>query len=339
MRDLLRRLYSGENDVDFLGARRRIAIVTAVLVVVLGGSLLFRGLSLGIEFEGGVVWEVPQGDDGSTADVEDVLASLGVTDDRVQTVSGLSGDLFRVRGGTEDLARQDEVQTALAELNGVGIDDVSREEVGPSWGDEITEQARTALIWFFVVISAYIAIRFEWRMAIAAFVALVHDIGVSVGVYSLFQFEVTPATVIAFLTILGYSLYDTIVVFDKINDNTALMTARGNDSYGEVVNRSLNQVVMRSINTSITSVLPVASMLLVGAVLLGASALQEFALALLVGILAGSYSSIFIATPVLVALRDRKPPEIRAASEATLAVDHPLAGGSAPRPRRRTKRR
>ena len=339
MRDLLRRLYSGENDVDFLGARRRIAIVTAVLVVVLGGSLLFRGLSLGIEFEGGVVWEVPQGDDGSTADVEDVLASLGVTDDRVQPVSGLSGDLFRVRGGTEDLARQDEVQTALAELNGVGIDDVSREEVGPSWGDEITEQARTALIWFFVVISAYIAIRFEWRMAIAAFVALVHDIGVSVGVYSLFQFEVTPATVIAFLTILGYSLYDTIVVFDKINDNTALMTARGNDSYGEVVNRSLNQVVMRSINTSITSVLPVASMLLVGAVLLGASALQEFALALLVGILAGSYSSIFIATPVLVALRDRKPPELRAASEATLAVDHPLAGGSAPRPRRRTKRR
>lgn len=339
MRDLLRRLYSGENDVDFLGARRRIAVVTAVLVVVLGGSLLFRGLSLGIEFEGGVVWEVPQGDDVSTADVEDVLASLGVTDDRVQTVSGLSGDLFRVRGGTEDLARQDEVQTALAELNGVGIDDVSREEVGPSWGDEITEQARTALIWFFVVISAYIAIRFEWRMAIAAFVALVHDIGVSVGVYSLFQFEVTPATVIAFLTILGYSLYDTIVVFDKINDNTALMTARGNDSYGEVVNRSLNQVVMRSINTSITSVLPVASMLLVGAVLLGASALQEFALALLVGILAGSYSSIFIATPVLVALRDRKPPEIRAASEDTLAVDHPLAGGSAPRPRRRTKRR
>lgn len=339
MRDLLRRLYSGENDVDFLGARRTVAIVTAVLVAVLGGSLLFRGLSLGIEFEGGVVWEVPQGDGVSTDDVESLLTDLGVTDDRVQTVSGLSGELFRVRGSTEDLQRQAEIQAALAELNGVTTDDVSREEVGPSWGDEITRQARTALIWFLIAIAIYVAVRFEWRMAIAALVALVHDIGVSVGVYSLFQFEVTPATVIAFLTILGYSLYDTIVVFDKINDNTALMRARGGDSYGEVVNRSLNQVVMRSINTTITSVLPVMSMLLVGSFLLGATALQEFALALAVGIIAGSYSSLFIATPVLVALRSTRPPEIRDASEEEVEVDHPMARGSAPRPRRRARRR
>jgi preprotein translocase subunit SecF len=339
VKDLLRRLYSGENDVDFLGARRTVAIVTAVLVVVLGGSLLFRGLNLGIEFEGGVVWEVPQGEGVSTGDVESLLAGLGVTRDRVQTVSSLSGDLFRVRGSTDDLERQTEVQEALAELNGVGVDDVSREEVGPSWGDEITRQARTALIWFLVVISAYVAIRFEWRMAVAALVALVHDIGMSVGIYSLFQFEVTPATVIAFLTILGYSLYDTIVVFDKVNDNTALMRARGGESYAEVVNRSLNQVVMRSINTTITSLLPVLSMLFVGSVLLGATALQEFALALAVGIAAGSYSSIFIAAPVLVALRSAKPPEIREASEESVDVDHPLARGGAPRPRRRSKKR
>ncbi len=360
MRDLWRRLYSGDNDVDFLGARKVVAIVTAVATVIFGISLVTRGLDLGIEFEGGIVWEVPRGEGVDTGDIGDALLATGVDDPGVQTVSSISGDLFRVSGSTDDVALRDEVADALAEANGVDRDAVSLEEVGPSWGEEITSSALNALLWFLGLIFVYVTVRFEWRMAVAALVAVFHDVFISVGLYSLIGFEVTPATVIAFLTILGYSLYDTIVVFDKVNDNVALMSARGDETYATVVNRSLNQVIMRSINTTLTSLLPVVSMLMVGALLLGATALSEFALALLIGMLSGAYSSIFVAAPVLVALRmgvsvPRRTVSTRRSAptgaggrtasvgragrtDEPIAVQRPVAGGSAPRPRRRPRR-
>ncbi len=179
--------------------------------------------------------------------------------------------------------------------------------IGPTWGAEITHKAIRALIIFFLVLALYITVRFEWRMAIAALAAVAHDVLISVGVYSLFGFEVTPATVIAFLTILGFSLYDTIVVFDKVHENTRRVLATGRATYGDVVNLSMNQVLARSLNTTLCAVLPVMSLLFVGSILMGATALEDFALALLVGLITGSYSSIFIATPILAALKEREP--------------------------------
>ncbi len=184
---------------------------------------------------------------------------------------------------------------------------MSVNNVGPTWGDKVSSKALTALIVFFFVIAGYLTLRFEWRMALAAILAVIHDIIITVGVYAVTGFEVTPATVVAFLTILGFSLYDTVVVFDKVKDNTArLGTVRG-DTYSSMVNRSLNQVLMRSINTSIVALLPVASLLFVGTYAFGGLALRDFALALFVGLLTGAYSSIFVATPILAWLKERQP--------------------------------
>jgi preprotein translocase subunit SecF len=179
--------------------------------------------------------------------------------------------------------------------------------VGPSWGREISEKALRALLVFLVFVTIYIALRFEMKMAIPTLVALIHDILITVGVYSLTQFEVTPATVIAMLTILGYSIYDGIVVFDKVDENTRLVSSTGGLSYGGMVNLSLNQALMRSLNTSITALIPVASLLVVGSWIMGATTLQEFALALLIGLFSGAYSSIFVASPLLALLKEREP--------------------------------
>jgi preprotein translocase subunit SecF len=185
--------------------------------------------------------------------------------------------------------------------------DVSVDTVGPTFGDQVRNNAIKALIVFFIVVAAYLAFRFEWKMAIAAIVAVAHDIIITIGVYALTGFEVTPATVVAFLTILGFSMYDTVVVFDKVKENVATIgTVRG-DTYSKMVNRSMNQVLMRSLSTSLVAVLPVASLLFVGAGLFGALALRDFALALFVGILTGAYSSIFVATPLLAAWKEREP--------------------------------
>jgi preprotein translocase subunit SecF len=180
-------------------------------------------------------------------------------------------------------------------------------DVGASWGSDITSKAVRALVIFLVAVFVYITFRFERKMAIAAMVALVHDILVTAGIYSLSGFQVTPATVVAFLTILGYSLYDTIVVFDKIEENTRGLASTGRMTYTETVNLSMNQVLMRSINTSLVAIMPILSILIIGSWVLGASALQDFGLALFIGLLTGAYSSIFIASPLLAILKEREP--------------------------------
>ena len=306
--------YRGEQQIDFPRLWRRALIGSLAAVVVSLGSFAVRGVDLGIEFEGGTSWEVPA-PTVSVAEVRDALRGTGAADAKIQT---LGGDTIRVRADVEGAEAVDGVRNALAELAGVTGDDVSVTTVGPSWGSEITGQARTALIAFFAIIAAYIAVRLEWRMAVGALLAVAHDIVVSVGFYSLFQFEITPATVIAFLTIMGYSLYDTIVVYDKVREVVGRVSATGRYTYTEMMNLSLNQVLMRSVNTSITSMLPVASMLVIGSFVLGAVTLQEFAIALLVGIVVGTYSSLFVAASVVARMKEREPAYIEIAERIRL---------------------
>ena len=207
-----------------------------------------------------------------------------------------------------------QVQEAFAAAAGVGVDEVSVESVSASWGEEITRKAVVALVVFLALIAVYISLRFEWRMALTAILAMIHDVLLSIGIYSVFRFEVTPATVVAFLTVLGYSLYDSIVVFDKIRENERRMASSGYTA-GDLVNVSTNQVLLRSINTTVAAALPVLSLLVVGAWLFGQETLREFAIALLVGMLTGAYSSLFVAAPLLGWLK-RRSPQFRAADRS-----------------------
>ena len=296
------RLYNGETSIQFVGRRRLWFLISTGIILVGMGSLFTRGLNFGIDFEGGSAWEVPA--PGVTvSEARDALRPLGLGDAKIQVIGD---DLLRVQADTEP-GENAEVTAKLAELAGVEPGQVNLNEVGPSWGEEITKKARQALIVFLIAITIYISLRFEWKMAVATMAAMFHDILVTVGVYSLSGFEVTPATVIAGLTILGYSIYDGIVVFDKVDENTRGLAASGRMTYGEMVNLSLNQVLMRSLNTSITALLPILSLLIVGGFILGATTLQDFALALLIGLSASAYSSIFIASPLLAMLKEREP--------------------------------
>ncbi len=332
-RSIWTRLYHGETNVDFVGRRKLWFTLSLVAVLIGVGALLTRGLNLGIDFEGGVVWEVPAGE-ASVGDARDAVDEFGLAGATIQELESDEGVELRVEAEPVPAETSDQVTAALADLTGSSVDDVNLTSVGPSWGDEISEKALRALIVFLVLVTIYIALRFELKMAIPTLVALVHDVLITVGVYSLTQLEVTPATVIAVLTILGYSIYDGIVVFDKVDENTRLVSSTGGLSYGGMVNVSLNQALMRSLNTTITALLPVASLLVVGAWIMGAMVLQEFAIALLIGLFSGAYSSIFIASPLLAWLKEREPRyrdikrriDARGGDSGTVAAT--VAGGS-----------
>jgi preprotein translocase subunit SecF len=300
--------YHERTNFDFTGRPWRWAILSGTVILIGLIAIFARGLNLGIDFEGGTSWQVPvKGKSASVADVRNVVQPLGLGDAKVLVLQGDSGPSVRVQSKTIKPADEQKVSDALANYGGVTRGEVSVDTVGPTFGDQVRNNAIKALVVFFFVVAAYLAFRFEWKMAAAAIAAVVHDIIVTVGVYAITGFEVTPATVVAFLTILGFSLYDTVVVFDKVKENVATLgTVRG-DSYSLMVNRSMNQVLMRSISTSFVAVLPVASLLFVGAGLFGAVALRDFALALFVGLLTGAYSSIFVATPLLAWWKEREP--------------------------------
>lgn len=301
---LRQKLYHGDTRFDIVGQWRRWFALSAVLFMIGLGSLAIRGLNLGMEFEGGSQWELPAGD-ASVADAREAVTPMGLGGATIQTLE--SEGVTRLRVTTEEVeseAESDAVTVALEETTGESLDEFK--EVGPSWGDEITEKARNALVVFLALVSLYIWFRFRWKSAVPALIALVHDVVITVGVYSVAQFSVTPATVIAFLTILGYSLYDTVVVFDKVEENNDLVRPGSNLTYSGMVNVSLNQTLMRTLNTSITAMLPVASLLVVGAWIMGAAVLRDFALALLIGLIAGAYSSFFVASPLLAILRERE---------------------------------
>lgn len=304
----LRDIYHERTHFDFIGKSKWWALLSGALVTVSIGALALSGLNLGIDFEGGSQWDVTV--QGKSVDIDAVRSALEGTqasDAKILVLTGSDSDSVRVQTDELPQAQRSAVTTALATYAGAQESDVSFVDVGPTWGDQVTRKALTALGFFFLLIAVYLTFRFEWRMALAAIVAVVHDIIITAGVYAITGFEVTPATVVAFLTILGFSLYDTVVVFDKIRENTPSLGAERGDTYSLMVNRSMNQVLMRSINTSFVALLPVASLLVVGSGLLGAVTLRDFALALFVGLLVGAYSSIFVATPLLAGLKEREP--------------------------------
>lgn len=302
----LGRLYHGETQLRVV-ERAELWFALSGLVIVAGlVSLGTRGLNLGIDFEGGAAWELPA-NGHSVEDVREVMAGEGAGDAKIQTLESDEGVRIRVQTESFGIEREQEIGRVLADAVGVDPGEVSLSSVGPSWGEAITRKAAQALAVFLVAITIYVTLRFELKMALATLGALLHDILVVVGVYSLGGFEVTPATVIAFLTILGYSIYDGIVVFDKVDENTRLVSSSNRLTYAGMVDLSLNQTLMRSLNTQITALLPMASLLVVGSFLMGARTLEEFALALLIGQASGAYSSIFIASPLLALLKEREP--------------------------------
>jgi preprotein translocase subunit SecF len=302
----LGRLFEGQTAIDFVG-RRKIGVgISVTLLVATVISLFAQGLNLGIDFEGGVSWDVPAVNGFTVDDASAVLSDNGLSTEgaRLQRRSSDSGEFIKVQVGDQPEEVGAQLRDAFAEAAGVPVDDVNVNLVSSSWGSEITNKALRALVIFLAVVAVFISLRFEWRMALAAIVAMVHDVLISVGIYSIFQFIVTPPTVIAFLTILGYSLYDTIVVFDRVKENEARFAAQ-RPPYEDVLNVSMNQVLMRSLNTSFSSIVPVISLLFIGAGVMGQSTLAEFALALLIGMATGVYSSIFVAAPLLGVLKKR----------------------------------
>ena len=306
------RLYQGLTTIDFVG-RRKVWFAASLTIILIGlVSLGVRGFNFGIDFKGGNSWEV-LAQHSSISSMTSAVEKAGLTNPTVvklgSTTYEVTADLNSL-SATQQHTVVDNVATAMAAEAGVASGQVSSASVGPTWGSQVTDRAIEALVFFFLAVLLYISFRFEAKMALAAFIAMIHDLLVTVGVYSLFGFQITPDTVIAILTILGYSLYDTVVVFDRVRDNSTSSGAilkTGTMTYSDMVNLSMNQTLARSINTSLVAILPVMAVLFVGADLLGATTLQNYGLALLVGLMSGAYSSIFIASPFLAIFKEREP--------------------------------
>ena len=305
----LGRLYQGRTSIDFVGRKRTWFTISIIIIVIGIASLSIRGFNLGIDFKGGTSWEV-LAPHSSVVDMTKAVENAGLSQPVVEKLGSqtyqVSADINSLKGDAQTKLIN-KVAKAMGEAAGTNANAVSNTSVGPTWGGQITNRALEALIVFFIAVTLYISIRFEPKMAIAAFIAMLHDLLVTVGVYSLFGFQITPDTVIAILTILGYSLYDTVVVFDRVRDNAGGILKSGEITYGEMVNLSMNQTLARSINTSLVAILPVMAVLFVGADILGATTLQNYGLALFVGLMSGAYSSIFIASPLLAMFKEREP--------------------------------
>ncbi|MGL5405546.1 MAG: protein translocase subunit SecF [Propionibacteriaceae bacterium] len=305
---LAHRLYTGEVSYDFIGHRKWWYLVSAGLILLSLIGLGVRGLNLGIEFKGGADFQTPiTVTDNTVPAMREAIEKLGLprTDDtQVMTVGS---NKVRVQTRTLEVEEVGKVRTAIAQAAQTDTDKVTYSLIGASWGKQITQKGIMALGVFLVLVMLLIWIYFrESRMAVAAIVALLHDLLITVGIYALVGFSVTPATLIGILTILGYSLYDTVVVFDKIKENThGLLSSK--QTYGQAANKAINQVLVRSLNTTVIGVLPVAALLAAGVFILGTGPLKDLGLALFIGMLVGAYSSIFLATPVLVDLKNRQP--------------------------------
>jgi preprotein translocase subunit SecF len=342
---MIGKLYRGETKYDFVGNRSRGFILSAVLIVGSVAALLVNGLNLGVDFQGGTVVEVENINAIGIADMRDALRPLGLDAAQIQELDSGARSIIRVQTEAITDEEQDRLLDTVSEA--AGSTETSLTSVGPTFGRDIASSAVRALVIFLIVIAIFISLRFELAMAAGALAALFHDLIITAGVYAVTGLEVTPATVIAILTILGYSLYDTVVVFDKVSENLRQEEDAGRvPHYNSVINDSMNQVLMRSINTSLTSLLPIASLLVVGSFLLGATTLREFALALFVGVAAGTYSSIFVAAPVLSLWKDRTegdvPPraDVAAGRDTAAPGKAPDAGpGTGPAPRAPKKRK
>ncbi|MFC7492263.1 MULTISPECIES: protein translocase subunit SecF [unclassified Knoellia] len=322
--DLGNDLYTGKRSIPVVAKRKSFYLVSLLLMAIAIAGLGINKLNLGLEFSGGSEFRVTTtsvpGDYESQA-----REALGDADDSQGVrVSKLGANTVRVQTERLDDAESARVATELAQTFEVGADKVSSTFIGPSWGDSVTKQALRALVIFLVLVAAVLAIYFRnWKMALAALLALVHDLVITVGIYSFTGFEVSPATMIGFLTVLGYSIYDTVVVFDKVRENTNEAFANGRLSFAQAANLAVNQTLVRSINTTVIGILPILAVMVVGAIFLGPGTLLDLALVLFVGILIGAYSSIFLATPLLVSLRNK--------DESVLELDKRAARSQAKR--------
>jgi preprotein translocase subunit SecF len=303
---LAHRLYNGEAGLDVVGKSKRIYAITAVIVLICVGAVIFRGFNFGIEFAGGNSFRVP----GTSADLSAVQSAAENAGANVASAQVVGGNSILLRTGGLSTGQETKIVDAVAQAVHVPANQVAQQAVSAAWGQDITRQALIALVVFLIAVVLFLALRFQPKMAIAAIAALVHDIVITAGIYALVGFEVTPSTVIGFLTILGFSLYDTVVVFDKVDENVRGLSSSARMTWGEAANLAVNQTLMRSINTSVIALLPVAGLLFVGAGLLGVGTLKDLALVLFVGLAAGTYSSIFLATPIVADLKEREPEQI-----------------------------
>ncbi|MDF2143370.1 protein translocase subunit SecF [Knoellia sp. p5-6-4] len=303
-------LYTGKRSIAFVGNRRRWYALSAVLILVALVGLGVQKLNLGLEFTGGSEFRVAAGSnsDNYESRARDALAEVAPGESANITRLGTSSSTIRVQTEELDEAQSREVRAALAQEFGVDENQVSASFVGPSWGQSVSEQALRALVVFLVLTFLVMAIYFRtWKMSVAAMIALVHDMVITVGIYALTGFEVSPATMIGFLTVLSYSLYDTVVVFDKVRENTQDAFGNKRQTYAEAANLAVNQTVVRSINTTVVALLPIAAVLVMGFTVIGPGTLLDLSLVLFIGMAVGAYSSIFIATPALVSMRAKDP--------------------------------
>ena len=308
-------LYEGRVSIDFVGRKWLWYGISALILVAAVGGLVGKGVNYGIEFEGGVEYQVAmpagQATEANVQKIRDAVAQEADTkniDAALSPTVNVSGD-NNIRVQTEPLNTDDsaDISSVIQKSVGVNSDAISSDSIGATWGAQVAQRALLGLVVFLVLVVLFIWAYFrEWKMSVGAIVALAHDLLITVGIYALSGFEVTPATVTGILTILGFSLYDTVVVFDKVRENTKNL-ARTRQTYAEAANLAINQTLVRSINTSIVALLPVGALLYVGVVSLGSGALKDLALALFVGMAAGAYSSIFIATPLVVQLKELEP--------------------------------
>ncbi|MBT2391530.1 protein translocase subunit SecF [Streptomyces maoxianensis] len=308
------RLYRGEVGYDFVAKRKiwyGISILITITAIV---GLAVRGLNMGIEFKGGAVFTTPS----TSVSVSQAQSFAQEASGHEAIVQKLGNGGLRIQVSELDQAQANNVNETLSDNLKIPAEKINAEIVGPSWGEQIANKAWTGLGIFMILVVLYLAVAFEWRMAIAALIALIHDLTITVGVYALVGFEVTPGTVIGLLTILGYSLYDTVVVFDGLKEGSKDITKQTRYTYSEIANRSLNGTLVRSINTTIVALLPVAGLLFIGGGVLGAGMLNDISLSLFVGLAAGAYSSIFIATPLVADLKEREP-QMKALKKRVLA--------------------
>ncbi|GII80838.1 protein translocase subunit SecF [Sphaerisporangium rufum] len=328
-----RRLYRGEVNVDFVGRYRLWYSLSAALLLISIVGLVVQGLNLGIEFKGGSVFTFAKPASSTIEQVRSTVEEAGAH----QVIVQEAGSNWRVTTQSLDVPGATKVQNALSGRFGVPGDKVSKQIIGPSWGGEVLRKAVIGLIVFMIAIILYLTMAFEWKMALAAVVALIHDLVITAGIYAWSGFEVTPATMLGFLTILGYSLYDAVVVFDMIKEVTAKLGTTAKMTYTEAANNALNHTLIRSLNTTLVAILPVAAILFIGTTLFGAGTLKDLALALFVGMLVGTYSSLCVATPLLVRLKEREPKYLAlarrvASSRGGSVQDAPASSGKARQP-------
>ena len=319
------RLYSGEKSFNIVGNRKRWYSISAIFILISIAALVLQGLHLGIEFKGGASYSFSK----ANVTVEQARSSVvgaGVAGEVIVQLVG--NEKISIQTGTLTEAQKSSVKSALISDFNLKSEDINVQIIGPSWGKEITQKALLGLLVFLLAVVIFLAMAFEPKMALAAIVAVLHDVFITVGIYAVVGFDVTPSTVIGFLTILGYSLYDTVVVFDKVRENTKNIATVGKSTYTDAANLAVNQTLVRSFNTSLIALLPVGSILFVGAGLLGAGTLKDLSLALFIGLAVGTYSSIFIAPPFLAQLREREPAMIALAKRVAARGSAPLAASA-----------